>query len=139
MTAVNGGIETSRGVNLEFDDQPFTPSRERIRQLSDIPCVQTMDVRPAEHLVMGMIPRESVISVSGPPGSAKTGLMMRLCISVASGTEFLGRRCSKCPVLILDYENALHEIRCRLDSMTAETPSRTCIFGESGMNSNRQK
>jgi AAA domain len=120
MTAINGEIENSQGVHL-FDGQIITPSLGRIRKLSDVPYLQAMDIRPPEYLVPGIIARGSITMVAGPPGSLKTYLMLLLAISVASGAEFLGRRCKKCRVLILDYENPAHEIRWRLDSMTAET------------------
>ena len=41
--------------------------------------------------------------------------------AVASGGEFLGRRCQQAPVLYLDYENPSFAVRDRLDLMTAET------------------
>jgi hypothetical protein len=109
------------GVPLDFNGAIITGTPSTIRRLADVPCVQLMEIKPVQYLVPGMISRGSVTMWAGPPGAAKTYLALRLAVAVASGGEFLGRRCQKCPVLILDYENPAHEIRSRLDLITRET------------------
>ncbi|HKR86457.1 MAG TPA: AAA family ATPase [Terriglobales bacterium] len=110
-------MNDQHGVSLGFDG---AVSSGRIRRLADIPSIQTMGIPDVDFIVPGIISRGSLTMWAGVPGAAKSYLILRLAIAAATGGEFLGRVCKKCPVLILDYENPAHEVRKRLDLMAGE-------------------
>jgi hypothetical protein len=90
---------------------------EKIRQFDQIPDIMTMEIQPLNWLVDGMIARNTMTLLTGTDGTAKTLLAQKMAISVASGADFLGRRCQPAPVLYLDYENPDFAVRERLDLM----------------------
>jgi predicted ATP-dependent serine protease len=110
----------ANGVALSFDTKVITPSSTQIQRLCDIPSIQTMEIKPVEYLVPGVISRGSVTMWAGAPGVAKTYLSLAMAIAVATGGEFLGRRCRQCKTLVIDYENPAHEVRSRIDLLTKE-------------------
>jgi hypothetical protein len=114
---VSHSKENIPGVALQFDASAIAP---KIRRLEDIPHLQAMEIPPIDYLVPAMIARNTITLWTGSDGTAKTFLAQRMAIAVASGGTFLGRRCQKCPVLYLDYENPAFAIKDRLDLMTGE-------------------
>ena len=109
------------GVPIEFSAAPTQQAADRIRGLDDIPNIQTMEIPPIDYLVPGLISRSTITLWTGADGTAKTYLAQRMAIAVATGGEFLGRRCQQAEVLYLDYENPSFAIRDRLDLMTGGT------------------
>ena len=105
------------GVHLEFDSSVIASSKDRIRQFDQIPDIMTMEIPAIEWLVDGMIPRTTITLWTGTDGTAKTYLAQKMAIAVATGGQFLGRRCHAAPVLYLDYENPSFAVRDRLDLM----------------------
>lgn len=87
----------------------------KIRRLQDIPNIQTLEIRPADFLVPGLIARETIMIWTGPCGDMKSLLIQNMAVAVASGGEFLGRRCKRAPVLYLDYENPAFAVKDRLE------------------------
>ena len=65
-------------------------------------------------MVEGILPRASVTLLAGEPGSYKTWLALALLRGVATGGNFLGRKCAQASVLYLDRENPLAVMRERL-------------------------
>ncbi|HEY6442578.1 MAG TPA: AAA family ATPase, partial [Candidatus Acidoferrales bacterium] len=78
------------------------------------PNIFTLDVPAIEWMVDGILPRASVTLLAGEPGSYKTWLALALLRGVASGGNFLGRKCAQSSVLYLDRENPLAVMRARL-------------------------
>ena len=111
---------SANGVHVDFEQPIITPSPGTIRRLADIPCIQTMEIPPIDYLVPGMISRKTITLWTGADGTAKTFLALKMAIAVATGGEFLGRRCQQAAVLYLDYENPSFAIRDRLDLMSGE-------------------
>ncbi len=111
---------STNDVHVDFDQSIISPSPGTIRRLADIPNLQTMEIPPIDYLVPGMISRNTITLWTGADGTAKTFLAMKMAIAVATGGEFLGRRCQQAEVLYLDYENPSFAIRDRLDLMTGE-------------------
>src|SRR5690348_17885893 len=85
-----------------------------LRCWDDIPNIFTLDAPSIEWMVEGILPRASVTLLAGEPGSYKTWLALALLRGVASGGNFLGRKCAKASVLYLDRENPLAVMRERL-------------------------
>src|SRR5213083_2551305 len=106
----------SDGVRLNFNEQIITSAP--IRKLGDIPCIQTLEIAPIDYLVPGMISRRTITLWTGADGTAKTFLAQKMAIAVATGGEFLGRRCQQAEVLYLDFENPSFAVRDRLDLMS---------------------
>lgn len=110
------------GVALEFEGKVYTPSPVAIHSFADIPDILSMEIPPIDYLVDGMISRGSMTLWAGADGVAKTFLAHCMAVAVASGGRFLGRRCQKAPVLLLDYENPSHAIRDRMELLTGGMP-----------------
>jgi hypothetical protein len=108
-------LNDPKGIPLDFNEPLVTPSP--IRSLADIPDLLTMTIRPIEYLVDGLIARGTITLWTGPDGAAKTFLTQKMAIAVATGGQFLGRRCRRCGTLILDYENPAFAVRERLELM----------------------
>jgi hypothetical protein len=77
---------------------------------------------PPPQVVEGVLHVQSKMILSGTSKSNKTWCLLNLALSVASGTEWLGRRCTKLPVLYINFE--LHDwaIAQRLASICAARP-----------------
>ncbi len=110
-------MSNGAAVHLEFDRNPTAQSVGKIRAFSDIPDIMQMTITPADYLVDGLIARKSLTLWAGVDGTAKTLHVLRMGIAVATGGQFVGRRCQKAPVLFLDYENPDFEVRRRLEIM----------------------
>ena len=85
-----------------------------MRCWEDIPNIFTLDVPPIEWMVEGILPRASATLLAGEPGSYKMWLALALLRGVATGRNFLGRKCVQANVLYLDRENPLVVMRERL-------------------------
>lgn len=100
-----------------------------IRCWEEIPDVLTLAAPATEWLVEGLVPRASVTLVAGEPGSYKTWLALALLRGVASGGNFLGRKCAQTSVLYLDRENPLAVVRERLAVLGIDALSGSRIWG----------
>jgi hypothetical protein len=85
-----------------------------IRCWEEIPDIFTLNAPAIEWMVEGILPRASVTLLAGEPGSYKTWLALALLRGVATGGNFLGRKCAQASVLYLDRENPLAVVRERL-------------------------
>lgn len=106
-----------------------TPPQNIIRCWDEIPDVLAVTVPGTEWMVPGIPPRASVTLLAGEPGSYKTWLALALLRGVASGGDFLGRRCARAGVLYLDRENPLAVVRERLAVLGVESLSGSRIWG----------
>jgi hypothetical protein len=104
----------------EWFDTPAASSPATIRTWDEIPNIFTLDVPPTEWMVEGILPRASVTLIAGEPGSYKTWLALALLRGVATGGNFLGRKCAQANVLYLDRENPLAVMRERLAVLGVE-------------------
>ena len=77
---------------------------------------------PPPQVVDGVLHQGCKMILSGTSKSNKTWCLLNLAVSVASGTEWLGRRCPKMPVLYLNFE--LHDwaVAQRLSSICGVRP-----------------
>ncbi len=95
---------------------PPLPGIVTVRQLAEAAPM------PPPQVVEGVLHQQCKMILSGTSKSNKTWSLLNLAVSVASGTEWLGRRCAKMPVLYLNFE--LHDwaIAQRLASIGAARP-----------------
>ncbi len=91
-----------------------------IRCWEEIPDVFTLNAPAIEWMVEEILPRASVTLLAGDPGSYKTWLALALLRGVATGGNFLGRKCARASVLYLDRENPLAVMRERLAVLSIE-------------------
>jgi len=117
----------------ESDTPPEVPPQNSpqsvIRWWDEIPDVLAVTVPGTEWMVPGILPRASVTLLAGEPGSYKTWLALALLRGVASGGDFLGRRCAQASVLYLDRENPLAVVRERLAVLGVEPLGGSRIWG----------
>src|SRR5512137_971790 len=72
---------------------------------------------PPPQVIEGVLHQGCKMILSGTSKSNKTWCLLNLAASVASGAEWLGRRCARMPVLYVNFE--LHDwaVNQRLDSI----------------------
>src|SRR6266404_850916 len=75
--------------------------------------VQSMKI--TLHVVEGLLPRISVNLLVGDSGIGKSPLAYQLGLCVAAGIPFLGLPVHKSKVLLIDYENAMHDSHWMLE------------------------
>jgi hypothetical protein len=126
--AASSGNGKANGVHVEFGDG-FVTKTKPIQKFDDIPDIMTMDVPPVNWIVPDMIARGTITLWAGDGGVAKSFLVHSLCIAVATGGLFLGRRCRQSPVLILDYENPAFMVKKRLELMAGAPIDTLKVWG----------
>jgi hypothetical protein len=70
--------------------------------------------RSGDDLIEGLIPRRSIVVVVADSGLGKTPFEYQEGFCIASGIDFLGRPTRQGRVLIVDYENGLHQMEVML-------------------------
>src|SRR5579863_8087814 len=105
------------------------PRGRTIRRWDDIPNIFTLNAPAIEWMVEGILPHASVTLLAGEPGSYKTWLALALLRGVATGKNFLGRKCVQTSVLYLDRENPLAVMRERLAVLGIESLEGSRIWG----------
>lgn len=109
--------------------QAPTLTQNLIRCWDEIADVFTLAAPATQWIVEGILPRASVTLLAGEPGSYKTWLALALLRGVASGGNFLGRKCARTCVLYLDRENPLAVMRERLAVLGIESLESSRIWG----------
>lgn len=75
--------------------------------------LDAMDIPPVEWLVEGLLPVGSAC-LSAPPKSFKSYMAIDLCISICTGTAFLGRKTNKAACLYFDLESSKRRPKQRI-------------------------
>jgi hypothetical protein len=90
---------------------------------------------PPPQVIDGVLHQGCKMILSGTSKSNKTWCLLNLAASVASGAEWLGRRCARMPVLYLNFE--LHDwaVNQRLNSICAVRPE-VLADGHQGVDDN---
>lgn len=94
-----------------------------------IPDVISLAIEPVEWIVEQLIPKRSLVLLSGEPGSYKTWLALTLVREVSTGRDFLCRKSTAADVLYLDQENPLPILRERLDRLGVQSGSAVKFWG----------
>lgn len=102
---------------------------KRIRTLADVPDVFSLDTADISYIVPELVPRGSLILLSGEPGIGKSYLVLKLLVCCAFGIEFLGRMCERTRCLLLDRENPLTLIRSRLETLASGPVPGLSVWG----------
>jgi hypothetical protein len=109
----------AHGVPITFDEVPTQQGVNKVRRFEDVPDLMTMEIPQIDYLVDGLIARGTITLWTGTDGTAKTFLAQKMAVAVATGADFLGRRCQQTRVLYCDYENPSFAVRDRLDLMAS--------------------
>lgn len=111
----NNKIDHLKGLNKpkESDDymnwQPMS--------ISDL---MSYEVGPVNWVVEGYIPEKAVVFFCGKRASYKTWSVLQMALSIASGSDFLGRfGTKKATVLYIDEENGKETLKERIEMLRA--------------------
>jgi len=80
--------------------------------------LDSMDVGELEYRVDGLV-HQGLCMLSADPKSGKSLLALDLCLSVASGTQFLERETYQCDTLYLALEDSYRRLQKRMRTMLA--------------------
>ena len=78
--------------------------------------LQKMYIPPIRWVVDGLIP-QGLTMIVAPPKSGKSWLMLDLCLSIAGGKQFLGRKCEKGGCLYLALEDGKKRLQDRMNRL----------------------
>ena len=71
-------------------------------------------------LVEDRIAKSTVSAIAGPPKSGKSSLLRQMALAVAGGTEWLGNKCHKHPVVFLSVEDNRRQAKAHFRHMEAD-------------------
>lgn len=102
---------------------------ETFKDLQEIPKLNTlnaaelfsMDIKPVEFVIEGLIPVGMVILAS-PPKYGKSYMCLDMALSVSMGCDFLGFHTNQCRVLYLSLEDRFDRLKQRIGQIMAGNP-----------------
>ncbi len=97
--------------------------------IDTLPNIFELECGPTQYLLEGLIPDSGITMLTAAAGVGKTFLMLGLMGAVLEGSDFLGRRVLKRPVLALDRENPLSVIKDRLEILDIKPNSELRYWG----------
>ncbi len=111
-------IVTSKIVdaNGEWYDAFAPPQPKEITAVDQLPSVWDLDAQ-VEWLIEGMFPLRSVNLLTAESGTGKTWVSYGLAGAVAHGSDFIGLKTLRLPVLYLDGENPLAIAKRNLEEL----------------------
>ena len=98
-----------------FDRGDFESHVHHHRRLAPVPFNEVMLTTTTHSLVKGLVPREGLVIVWGPPKCGKSFWAFDLVMHVALGWEYRGRRVAQGPVVYVACEGA-HGFRARIEA-----------------------
>jgi len=109
------GIRPSEYEPILSEDEPLV-SDMRIRRYADLK-LRCAELGCDQWLIDGLLQERSLGLLVGDSGLGKSPLLYQMGICVAAPVAFLGRKVKQGPVLILDFENGLGQLREMIDSI----------------------
>ena len=79
--------------------------------------LQSMDINPVQFVVEDILPHGLSI-IASPPKQGKSWFVLDLCIAVAEGKSFLGKKTNKCDVLYFALEDSYNRLNDRTSRIT---------------------
>lgn len=70
---------------------------------------------PVSYVVTDAIPKQTLVELHASPGEGKTTLLLQALGAIATGTDFLGLKTEKCPVVVCNYENAPSALKALIE------------------------
>lgn len=87
---------------------------KNVRTLADF---EGQPIEPRGWIVDGVVPEACVMTWGGPPGAGKSLATQQLCMSVATGQNFLGIPTKTIPTLYITCEDDENELRRRAEAI----------------------
>jgi len=107
-------IEADGCVKSAFSQPPRLPSGIELPELIDAATFITEPIEPPAELVEGILHIGSKLVFGGSSKSFKTWSLLDLAISVATGSQWLGRQTAQGKVLFLNFEIQPHAWQRRI-------------------------
>lgn len=104
--------------------QPATATKTSAKPMAIVPwkVFSAQQFKDPEWVVEGVIPKQGLVAVAGPPESCKSYLTTYIAITVARGQRLFDRfATTRTPVLLVDQENLPTWIQHRLVQFQAES------------------
>lgn len=87
------------------------------------------EFQPLEFLVDGLLPLGGCAMLAAPPKRRKSFLVQDLCLSIATGRPFIGRKTRQGRTLYLALEDGLRRLQTRQNAILGEsTASHDCMY-----------
>ena len=106
------------------------PKKRVIQRIEDLPRIEDVGSAHIEWDVQRLIPRATVVLLTGEAGAGKSTLACGLAHAVSKGTSFLGRPTIKRPVLILDAENPAVAVIERFQRLRIKSDDNFRLWGQ---------
>lgn len=95
----------------------YTEATDKLDVISAVD-LQAKDIPPIQFIVDELLPQGLSMLVA-PPKYGKSWMVLDLCLSVAIGQPFLGRRTTKCGCLYLALEDSQRRLKGRMNKLLA--------------------
>ena len=108
------------------------PSRQGVHfaRVDDLPRVEDIGSADIEWDVEDLVPRATVVLLTAESGAGKSTFSCALGYAVSKGKDFLGRKTTKRPVLVLDAENPSVAVIERFQRLRIETDDNFRVWGQ---------
>jgi len=124
-------LESLDDLDADWADMPEEDAAEKkIQRIEDLPRVEDIGSVEIEWDIYGLVPRATVVLLTGEAGAGKSTLACALAYAVSKGEDFLGRRTIKRPVLVLDAENPSIAVIERFRRLGVETGEWFRVWGQ---------
>ncbi|HYM07621.1 MAG TPA: AAA family ATPase [Terriglobales bacterium] len=123
-------ILIEHGAAVELISQKGIGRTRRIRRIEDLPHIETIGSAEIEWDVEGLVPRGTVVLLTGEAGAGKSTFACALAYAVSKGKSFLGRKTSERPVLALDAENPAVAVLERFRRLGIVTDENFRVWGQ---------
>ncbi len=101
-----------------------------ITRIEDLPTLESVSADPIVWAVDDLIAMAAVNMISSEPGAGKSTFISAAAHAVSMGADFLGRKCSQHPVLMLDVENPHAVVLERFHRLGITTNENFHVWGQ---------
>ena len=105
--AFQAQLEAARAARMENPEpapEQEQPQGERSRRGFKLKRIGELEMTPPEFLVKGLLEKDTLISVFGPPESGKSFIALSLAACVSTGLPFMGRHVEEGPIVYIAGE-----------------------------------
>lgn len=106
MEAKLGSAHAARG------DRYLDPTKAIAQPVERLTDIMSKNPKRKPFLIDGLLRMEGKAELAGPSKGGKSTECYVICTAIANGTEWMGRKCRKCPVLIVNTENDEADLAC---------------------------
>jgi RecA-family ATPase len=118
------------GSEPEPFEESHATAESRLQRIEDLPRVEDIGSAAIQWDVEDLIPSATIVLVTGDAGAGKSTFICALGYAISKGRDFLDRRTSKRPVLVLDAENPSVAVIERFRRLGIETDDDFRVWGQ---------